>query len=86
MRSFGYPVVMDITHSLQQPNQTQGVTGGMPEMIETIAKAAIAVGADGIFMETHPNPKEAKSDGANMLPLAQVEGLLQKLIRIKQAL
>ncbi|MEE1220975.1 MAG: 3-deoxy-8-phosphooctulonate synthase, partial [Bacteroidales bacterium] len=79
-------VIMDVTHSLQQPNQSQGVSGGVPEMIETIAKAAIAVGADGIFMETHPNPKEAKSDGANMLPLAQVEGLLQKLIRIKQAL
>jgi 2-dehydro-3-deoxyphosphooctonate aldolase (KDO 8-P synthase) len=86
MKTFGYPVIMDVTHSLQQPNQSQGVSGGVPEMIETIAKAAIAVGADGIFMETHPNPKEAKSDGANMLPLAQVEGLLQKLIRIKQAL
>lgn len=85
MRSFGHPVVMDITHSLQQPNQTQGVTGGMPEMIETIAKAAIAVGADGIFIETHENPAEAKSDGANMLQLDLLEGLLDKLIRIKEA-
>ena len=85
MRSFGHPVVMDITHSLQQPNQTQGVTGGMPEMIETIAKAAIAVGVDGIFIETHENPAEAKSDGANMLQLDLLEGLLDKLIRIKEA-
>jgi 2-dehydro-3-deoxyphosphooctonate aldolase (KDO 8-P synthase) len=85
MRSFGHPVVMDITHSLQQPNQTQGVTGGMPEMIETIAKAAIAVGADGIFIETHENPAEAKRDGANMLQLDLLEGLLDKLIRIKEA-
>lgn len=86
MKAFGYPVIMDITHSLQQPNQSQGVSGGIPEMIETIAKAAIAVGADGIFMETHPEPSKAKSDGANMLPLSQVESLLQKLIKIKQAL
>lgn len=86
MKAFGYPVIMDITHSLQQPNQSQGVSGGVPEMIETIAKAAIAVGADGIFMETHPEPSKAKSDGANMLPLSQVESLLQKLIKIKQAL
>ena len=85
MRSLGHPGVMDITHSLQQPNQTQGVTGGMPEMIETIAKAAIAVGADGIFIETHENPAEAKSDGANMLQLDLLEGLLDKLIRIKEA-
>ena len=85
MKKFGYPVVMDITHSLQQPNQTAGVTGGMPEMIETIAKAAIAVGADGIFIETHENPAEAKSDGANMLQLDLLEGLLDKLIRIKEA-
>ena len=67
MQSFGYPVVLDVTHSLQQPNQTSGVTGGMPQLIETIAKAGIAVGADGIFIETHENPAVAKSDGANML-------------------
>ena len=85
MKKFGYPVVMDITHSLQQPNQTAGVTGGMPEMIETIAKAAIAVGADGLFIETHENPAVAKSDGANMLRLDLLEGLLDKLIRVRQA-
>ena len=85
MKQFGFPVVMDATHSLQQPNQTSGVTGGMPALIETIAKAAIAVGADGLFLETHPNPVEAKSDGANMLPLASLEGLLQKLIRVWEA-
>lgn len=85
MKQFGFPVVMDATHSLQQPNQTSGVTGGMPALIETIAKAAIAVGADGLFLETHPNPTEAKSDGANMLPLASLEGLLQKLIRVWEA-
>ena len=85
MRSFGYPVVMDITHSLQQPNQTAGVTGGMPEMIETIAKAAIAVGADGLFIETHENPAVAKSDGANMLRLDLLEGLLDKLLRVREA-
>lgn len=86
MRKFGHPVIMDITHSLQQPNQTAGVTGGMPEMIETIAKAAIAVGADGIFIETHENPSEAKSDGANMLQLDLLEGLLDKLLRIREAI
>jgi 2-dehydro-3-deoxyphosphooctonate aldolase (KDO 8-P synthase) len=85
MRGFA-PVVMDCTHSLQQPNQTSGVTGGRPEMIETIAKAAIAVGADGLFIETHPNPAVAKSDGANMLQLDLLEGLLEKLVRIKKAL
>ena len=85
MRKFGYPVVMDITHSLQQPNQTAGVTGGMPEMIETIAKAAIAVGADGLFIETHENPAVAKSDGANMLRLDLLEGLLDKLLRVREA-
>jgi 2-dehydro-3-deoxyphosphooctonate aldolase (KDO 8-P synthase) len=79
------PVVMDITHSLQQPNQSSGVTGGKPELIETIAKAAIAVGCDGLFIETHPDPSQAKSDGANMLPLAQLPDLLDKLIRIRQA-
>lgn len=85
MQAFGYPVVMDVTHSLQQPNQTSGVTGGMPALIETIAKAAIAVGADGLFIETHPNPAEAKSDGANMLQLDLLDGLLEKLVRIRQA-
>lgn len=86
MKSFGVPVVMDITHSLQQPNQSSGVSGGMPEMIASIAKAAIAVGADGIFMETHPDPKKAKSDGANMLPLSEVENLLSTLLKIRKAL
>lgn len=85
MKKFGYPVVMDITHSLQQPNQTAGVTGGMPEMIETMAKAAIAVGADGLFIETHENPAVAKSDGANMLRLDLLEGLLDKLLRVREA-
>ena len=83
MQQFGYPVVLDITHSLQQPNQANGVSGGQPEMIETIAKAGIAVGIDGIFMETHPEPIKAKSDGANMLKLDQVEGLLYKLHSIR---
>lgn len=86
MRQFGFPVIMDITHSLQQPNQTSGVTGGLPQLIETIAKAAIAVGADGLFLETHPKTEEALSDGANMIPLDQVEGLLKKLIRIREAI
>ncbi len=85
MKGFGVPVVMDVTHSLQQPNQSSGVTGGKPALIETIAKAAIAVGADGLFIETHPMPSEAKSDGANMLPLDQLENLLVKLIRIREA-
>lgn len=78
------PVVVDITHSLQQPNQGSGVTGGRPDMIETIGRAAIAVGADGIFMETHPNPSCAKSDGANMLRLDLAEGLLEHLTAIRQ--
>lgn len=86
MQSFNLPVVMDITHSLQQPNQSEGVSGGMPQMISTIAKAAIAVGANGIFMETHPNPSQALSDGKNMLALDQVESLLENLIKIKKAL
>lgn len=86
MRSFGYPVVMDLTHSLQQPNQSSGVTGGKPELIETLGKAAIATGADGLFIETHPKPSEAKSDGANMLPLHQLEPLLEKLVKIRAAL
>lgn len=85
MKSFGVPVVMDCTHSLQQPNQTSGVTGGKPELIETIAKAAIAVGADGLFIETHPDPAKAKSDGANMLHLDYLEDLMVKLIRLRQA-
>jgi 2-dehydro-3-deoxyphosphooctonate aldolase (KDO 8-P synthase) len=85
MKSFGVPVVMDCTHSLQQPNQTSGVTGGKPELIETIAKAAIAVGADGLFIETHPDPANAKSDGANMLHLDFLEDLMVKLTRLRQA-
>jgi 2-dehydro-3-deoxyphosphooctonate aldolase (KDO 8-P synthase) len=85
MQTFGAPVVMDITHSLQQPNQSSGVTGGKPQLIETIAKAAVAVGVDGLFIETHPNPSEAKSDGANMLPLSKLKGLLQKLQKIRNA-
>ena len=74
---------MDITHSLQQPNQTSGVTGGRPELIETIARAAIATGADGIFLETHRNPAEAKSDGANMLPPDRLEKLLEHLCALR---
>ena len=86
MRSFGVPVAMDCTHSLQQPNQPGCVTGGKPALIETIAKAAIAVGADGLFIETHPDPSAARSDGANMLHLDHLENLLNKLIRIRQAI
>lgn len=86
MQTFGYPVIMDVTHSLQQPNQTSGVTGGLPALIETIARAAIAVGADGLFIETHPEPSKAKSDGANMLQLDLLEGLLTRLIRIREAI
>jgi 2-dehydro-3-deoxyphosphooctonate aldolase (KDO 8-P synthase) len=85
MQSLGVPVVLDVTHSLQQPNQTSGVTGGKPALIETIAKAGIAVGADGIFIETHPYPAEAKSDGANMLRLDLLEPLLIKLLKIRAA-
>jgi len=85
MQAFGVPVVLDCTHSLQQPNQSSGVTGGRPDLIETIAKAGIAAGADGIFIETHPNPAIAKSDGANMLPLDLLENLLTKLTAIRQA-
>jgi 2-dehydro-3-deoxyphosphooctonate aldolase (KDO 8-P synthase) len=76
---------MDCTHSLQQPNQTSGVTGGNPQLIETIAKAAIAAGADGLFIETHPNPAQAKSDGANMLPLDKLAPLLEKLVKLRKA-
>jgi 2-dehydro-3-deoxyphosphooctonate aldolase (KDO 8-P synthase) len=86
VQNLGFPVVLDITHSLQTPNQTSGVTGGKPQLIETIAKAGIAAGADGIFLETHPNPSEAKSDGANMLPLDQLEDLLTKLVRVRKAI
>ena len=86
MQKFGVPVIMDITHSLQQPNQTSGVTGGEPEMISTIGKAAIASGADGIFIETHFDPANAKSDGANMLHLDRFEKLMEQLIRIRKAI
>ena len=86
MQQTGAPVVMDCTHSLQQPNQASGVTGGNPSMIGVIAKAAIAAGADGLFIETHPNPAVAKSDGANMLQLDQLEPLLEKLVQLRAAL
>lgn len=86
MQSFGVPVVMDCTHSLQQPNQPGGVTGGRPQLIATIAKAAVAVGVDGLFIETHPRCHEAKSDGANMLPLSEMKNLLTTLSRIKAVL
>lgn len=83
----GYaPVILDVTHSLQQPNQSCGVTGGRPDLIETIAKAGIAVGCDGLFLETHPKPSAAKSDAANMLALDRLEGLLTKLIRVRQSI
>jgi 2-dehydro-3-deoxyphosphooctonate aldolase (KDO 8-P synthase) len=85
MASQGVPVIMDCTHSLQQPNQVSGVTGGNPEMIGTIAKAAIATGADGLFIETHPDPSKALSDGANMLKLDRLEALLESLVRIRKA-
>ncbi len=85
MQAFNVPVVLDCTHSLQQPNQASGVTGGQPELIETIAKAGIATGVDGIFIETHPNPSKALSDGANMLPITQLEALLTKLLKIHKA-
>lgn len=85
MKEQNVPVIMDCTHSLQQPNQTSGVTGGNPQLISTIAKAAIATGADGLFIETHPNPALAKSDGANMLQLDLLEPLLEKLLRIRKA-
>jgi 2-dehydro-3-deoxyphosphooctonate aldolase (KDO 8-P synthase) len=86
MQETGAPVALDITHSLQQPNTTEGVTGGLPQMIETVARAGVAVGVDGIFLETHPDPPSAKSDGANMLPLDQLEGLLLRLVKIRQAM
>lgn len=86
LKSNQCPVVLDCTHSLQRPNQSSGVTGGQPELIETIAKAGIAVGFDGLFLETHPNPQNALSDGANMLPLSQLEELLVKLLKIRAAI
>ncbi len=86
MQETGCPVVMDVTHSLQQPNQTTGITGGNPQLIGTIAKAAIATGADGLFIETHPNPTTAKSDGANMLQLDLLENLLKQLVKIRQSI
>lgn len=85
MQEHQVPVVMDVTHSLQQPNQTSGITGGNPQLIETIAKAAIATGANGLFIETHPNPAIAKSDGANMLKLDLMEALLEKLVKLRKA-
>jgi 2-dehydro-3-deoxyphosphooctonate aldolase (KDO 8-P synthase) len=84
MRSTGHPVVMDCTHSLQQPNQASGVTGGRSSLIETIARAAIATGADGLFIETHPEPAKALSDGANMLPLSQMKDLLSRLVKLRE--
>lgn len=86
MQRCGCPVIVDVTHSLQQPNQSAGVTGGRPDMIETIARAAIAVGADGLFIETHPNPAEAKSDGANMLQLQLLPDLLKRLTEIRMTI
>jgi len=86
MQETSLPVVLDVTHSLQQPNTTVGVTGGLPQLIETIASAGVAVGVDGIFLETHPDPANAKSDGANMLPLNQLENLLSRLVKIRHAI
>ncbi|UCG27436.1 MAG: 3-deoxy-8-phosphooctulonate synthase [Bacteroidales bacterium] len=86
MQKTGLPVVLDITHSLQQPNQLSGVSGGRPELVETIGRAGIAVGADGIFLETHPDPANAKSDGANMLKLDELPGLLKKLVALKSVI
>jgi 2-dehydro-3-deoxyphosphooctonate aldolase (KDO 8-P synthase) len=86
MQKNNVPVILDVTHSLQQPNQISGVTGGRPDLIETIAKAGVAAGVDGLFMETHPDPVNARSDGANMLPLQQMDDLLQKLIKIRKAI
>jgi 2-dehydro-3-deoxyphosphooctonate aldolase (KDO 8-P synthase) len=85
MQRMDVPVVLDCTHSLQQPNQSSGVTGGNPAMIATIARAGIAVGADGLFIETHPDPAKAMSDGANMLPLSQLPELMKKLVILRQA-
>ena len=85
MQANGCPVILDVTHSLQQPTQTSGVTGGRPELIETVARAGIAVGADGLFIETHQNPAVAKSDGANMLRLDLLPALLEKLTVLRMA-
>ncbi len=84
MQRFGVPVILDVTHSLQKPNQESGVTGGVPEMIVPLARAGIAAGVDGIFLETHPHPAEAKSDGLNMLPLDKLEQLLGDLVRLRE--
>ncbi len=86
MQKFDVPVIVDVTHSLQQPNQTSGITGGRPDLISTIARASIAAGADGIFLETHPNPAQARSDGANMLRLDLLESVVETLVRIRKAL
>ncbi len=86
MQETGFPVILDVTHSLQQPNSVEGVTGGLPQMIETIARAGIAVGVDGIFLETHPDPAHAKSDGANMLPLEKLKELLERLVKIQHVI
>jgi 2-dehydro-3-deoxyphosphooctonate aldolase (KDO 8-P synthase) len=86
MKNIGVPVIMDITHSLQQPNQAEGISGGKPAMIETIGRAAISVGADGIFIETHPNPAVAKSDGANMLKLSEMDNLLKRLVALRKTI
>jgi len=85
MKQLQVPVIMDITHSLQQPNQASGITGGKPELIGLIARAAIAVGADGLFIETHPEPAKAKSDGANMLKLDRLEPLIEQVVKIREA-
>jgi 2-dehydro-3-deoxyphosphooctonate aldolase (KDO 8-P synthase) len=86
MKSFGKPIILDVTHSLQQPNQSEGISGGRPDMIETLARAGVAVGIDGLFIETHPEPANAKSDGANMLKLDSLDALLYKLIRIREVI
>jgi 2-dehydro-3-deoxyphosphooctonate aldolase (KDO 8-P synthase) len=86
MQKFDLPVVLDITHSLQQPNQSTGISGGKPQLIETMARAGIAIGVDGLFIETHPNPAEAKSDGANMLKLDLLEDILTRLVAIRQTI
>jgi 2-dehydro-3-deoxyphosphooctonate aldolase (KDO 8-P synthase) len=86
MQKTGFPVILDITHSLQVPNQSSGISGGRPEMIETIARAGVAVGVDGIFIETHPNPADAKSDGSNMLKLDLFEELMTRLVQLRQAI
>jgi 2-dehydro-3-deoxyphosphooctonate aldolase (KDO 8-P synthase) len=86
MKSFGAPVIFDVTHSLQKPNQSTGITGGTPEFAETMAKAAVAAGVDGLFIETHPKPSKALSDGTTSLPLKKMQVLLEKLVRLRKAL